>query len=84
MAETPALSWRPTLKRRLLVAILLLAGWAVAIEGRLAYLQLIRHAEMSVLAENQQTRTIETAPKRGDILDRNGNVLACSVEADSI
>ena len=84
MAETPALMWRTTLKRRLLVAILLLTGWAVAIEGRLAYLQLYRHAEMSARAENQQVRTIETTPKRGDILDRNGNVLAFSVEADSI
>jgi cell division protein FtsI/penicillin-binding protein 2 len=76
--------WRTTLKRRLLVAILLLTGWAVTIEGRLAYLQIFRHAEMSALAENQQVRTIETTPKRGDILDRNGNVLAFSVEADSI
>jgi cell division protein FtsI (penicillin-binding protein 3) len=76
--------WRTTLKRRLLVAILLLTGWAVTIEGRLAYLQIFRHAEMSALAENQQVRTIETTPKRGDILDRSGNVLAFSVEADSI
>ena len=84
MAETPAFLWRTTLKRRLLVAILLLAGWAAVIEGRLAHLQVLQHAEMSAKAENQQTRTVETAPKRGDILDRNGNVLAFSVETDSI
>ena len=84
MAETPALLWRTTLKRRLLVAILLLGGWAATIEARLAYLQVVSYAEMRVLAENQQVRTIETTPKRGDILDRNGNVMAFSVEADSI
>src|SRR5688572_13408848 len=76
--------WRTTLKRRLLVAILLLCGWATAIEARLAYLQVVSHAELTARAENQQVRTIETTPKRGDILDRNGNVMAFSVEADSI
>jgi len=84
VAETPALMWRTTLKRRLLVAILLLAGWAVTIEARLAYLQVVSHADLSARAESQQVRTIETTPKRGEILDRNGNVLAYSVEADSI
>jgi cell division protein FtsI (penicillin-binding protein 3) len=39
---------------------------------------------MQARAERQQQRTIETAPKRGDILDRDGRVLAYSVEADSI
>ena len=84
MAETPALIWRTTLKRRLLVAVLLLAGWAVAIESRLAYLQLAQHADLRARAERQQLRTVETTAKRGDILDRNGRVLAYSVEADSI
>ena len=78
------LVWRQTLKRRLLVAVVLLAGWAVAIEVRLAYLQLARHADLRARAERQQTHTIETTPKRGDILDRKGRVLAYSVEADSI
>jgi len=84
VAETPALLWRTTLKRRLLVAILLLGGWAVSIEARLVYLQVISHADLSARAERQQVSTIETTAKRGDILDRNGNVLAFSVEADSI
>ena len=84
MAETPALLWRTTLKRRLLVSILLLGGWAVSIEARLVYLQVISHADLSARAERQQVSTIETTAKRGDILDRNGNVLAFSVEADSI
>jgi cell division protein FtsI (penicillin-binding protein 3) len=84
VAETPALIWRTTLKRRLLVAVLLLAGWAMAIESRLAYLQLAQHADLRARAERQQLRTVETTAKRGDILDRNGRVLAYSVEADSI
>jgi cell division protein FtsI (penicillin-binding protein 3) len=35
-------------------------------------------------AERQQSRTIEIAASRGDILDREGRVLAYSVDADSI
>ncbi len=35
-------------------------------------------------AKKQYTRKIELAPKRGNILDRNGNPLAVSVDLDSI
>lgn len=84
MADTPVLNWRPTLKRRLLVAVLFLAAWAVAIEARLAHLQIFRHADLSARAERQQLRVVETTPKRGDILDRDGRVLAYSVDADTI
>jgi cell division protein FtsI (penicillin-binding protein 3) len=84
VAELPAHNWRNTVKRRLLVSVLLLGGWAVSIEARLVYLQVVRHGYYSEKAQSQQVRTIETAPERGDILDRNGNVLAYSVEVDSI
>ena len=84
MAETPSHNWRKTLKRRLLVAVLLLGAWAAAIAVRLAYLQVLQHDYYTAKAENQQVRTIKTAPERGDIVDRNGNVLAYSVEVDSI
>ena len=72
------------MKRRLLVGAVTLAVWSVAIEARLVYLQVIRHGDLSAKARNQQTGTVETAANRGDILDRNGRVLAYSVEAESI
>ena len=83
-AEKPALAWRRTLKRRLLVAALVLIAWSAAIEARLVYLQVGRHADLTARAERQQLRTVETTGKRGDILDRDGRVLAYSVDADSI
>jgi cell division protein FtsI (penicillin-binding protein 3) len=76
--------WRPTLKRRLAVAGVVFLAWTAAIEGRLVYLQVVRHDELSARAERQQMRTIESPGRRGEILDRNGRVLAHSVEADSI
>ncbi|OFW07037.1 MAG: hypothetical protein A3I61_02955 [Acidobacteria bacterium RIFCSPLOWO2_02_FULL_68_18] len=71
-------------KRRLVVAAVVLIGWSAAIEARLVYLQVARHADLAARAERQQLRTVETAAERGDILDRNGRVFAFSVDADSI
>ena len=84
MAEQPALSWRNTLKRRLLVAAAGLVLWTAAIEARLLYLQVVRHADLSARAERQQMRTVPAPAKRGEILDRRGRVLAFSVDAESI
>jgi cell division protein FtsI (penicillin-binding protein 3) len=76
--------WRAALKGRLVIAALLLAAWSGAIEAQLVYLQVARHAELTARAERQQSRTITTSAKRGDILDRDGRVLAYSVDAESI
>ena len=84
VAENSAFAWRVTLKRRLVVAVVALVVWSAAIEARLVYLQVGRHADLTAQAERQQLRTVETTAKRGDILDRNGRVLAYSVDADSI
>ena len=77
-------AWRQTMKQRLLVCAAIFAGWTAAIEARLFYLQVVSHAELTSLANNQQLRTISPAAKRGEILDRNGRVLAYSVDADTI
>jgi cell division protein FtsI (penicillin-binding protein 3) len=84
VAETPANAWRTTLKRRLVVAAVGLFVWSVAIEARLVYLQIFRHADLVARAERQQLRTVAASGKRGEILDRQGHVLAYSVDADSI
>jgi cell division protein FtsI/penicillin-binding protein 2 len=80
----PVPDWRATLKRRTLVAALWLAVWAVSIEAKLVYLQVYRHTDLVARAVKQQMRTREAPPKRGDIVDRKGRVLATSVDADSI
>ena len=84
MAETPANAWRTTLKRRLVVAAVGLFVWSAAIEARLVYLQIFRHADLLARAERQQLRTVAASGKRGEILDRQRHVLAYSVDADSI
>jgi cell division protein FtsI (penicillin-binding protein 3) len=84
VADQPATIWRTTLKRRLATAFGVLLLWAVAIEVRLIYLQVFRHADLSARAERQQSRTVAAPAKRGDILDRHGHILAYSVDADTI
>jgi cell division protein FtsI (penicillin-binding protein 3) len=80
----PAPDWRQTLKRRLIVAVSVLGLWALAIEVRLGYLQTVLRPELQARAESQHNRTPAAPAKRGDIVDRRGNVFATSADADSI
>src|SRR5262245_25637612 len=76
--------WRLTLRRRVSIVAVVTAAWVACIEVRLVYLQIFKRADLVARAERQQMRTKEVPPKRGDILDRRGRVLATSVDADSI
>src|SRR5690606_12368092 len=76
--------WRATIRRRLFVAAAFLALWALGIQSRLVYLQVVARDEMVVRAERQHQRTIVAPAKRGDIVDRHGRVLATSADVDTI
>jgi cell division protein FtsI (penicillin-binding protein 3) len=80
----PLSTWRHTLQSRLFVAAVLVAVWTGGIQARLMYLQVVRHDDMQARADRQHNRTITAPAKRGEILDRNGHVLAYSVDADTI
>ena len=82
-APTP-LEWRSTVHSRLLVCAVLFAAWAVGIEGRLFYLQVIAREELQAKADKQQLMTVKSPPSRGAITDRNGRLLAFSVDAFTI
>jgi len=58
--------------------------WVGVIVGRLAWLQVGRHAEFAERAQKQQQRTFEVAPRRGVLYDRNLHELAMTVLVDSI
>lgn len=68
-------------------SLLLLAFLAAAFGGlayRLVDLQVLRHDELSAKAELNTQREFRQAPRRGDILDANGNILATSVTVKTI
>ncbi len=58
--------------------------WAVAIEARLVQLQVFQHDELETKARRHQQQRVPLEATRGDILDRNGEMLAYSVDARSI
>lgn len=84
MADERPDAWRSTVRKRALLCAGAITLWVAAIEGRLAYLQVVRHDELLARAERQQTRTLEAPAKRGEIRDRNNRVLAYSVDVDSV
>jgi len=70
-----------TVGRQFRPAVLLLAITALLLGGigsRLAYLQLVQGERNRQLAENNRIRLLPKPPVRGNILDRNGKILADS------
>ena len=72
-----------TLSRSLLLGAFL-AFWVLGLVGRLYYLQIIEYVDFVGRAQRQQQRTVEVAPNRGTIFDRQMHPLAMSVAVDSI
>lgn len=72
------------MKRRLTVAVILLALWGGAVVARLCQLQIQDHEIYSRRAEGQQQRRVELQPPRGTIFDVRGRELALSVDVDSV
>jgi cell division protein FtsI/penicillin-binding protein 2 len=72
------------IRKRALVLGFVLAVWAAVVGLRLVQLQVLGHAraKAAVLRQNQDKITME--PRRGNILDRNGEILACSLPAVSV
>ncbi|MBA2603457.1 MAG: PASTA domain-containing protein [Acidobacteria bacterium] len=78
------LRWRSVLRARVVVAAVFFAVATAGIEARLIYLQVFQHTSMQALADRQHNRMIAAPAKRGEIVDRNGNSLAYSVDVDTI
>ena len=76
--------WRPVLQSRLFVGAVIFGIWTTGIQARLVYLQVIERADLQARADRQHLRTLTAPAKRGEIVDRNGHVLAYSVDADSV
>lgn len=77
-------TWRQRVKGRLVFAGVIFGVWAMGIEARLVFLQVMDHERLVNRAELQHLKSISVAPKRGEILDRQGRVLAYSVDGDAI
>ena len=82
-SSNPA-DWRQIVRRRATIATAVFAVWGVVIETRLVYLQVFQHAALDAQARQQQESVTSVPAIRGDIVDREGHVLATNAEAPSI
>src|SRR5260370_26884607 len=60
------------------------ALWIAGLLARLYYLQVIQYVDLLGRAQRQQQRTVEIAPQRGTIFDREMHPLAMSLAVDSV
>ena len=76
--------WRYAIKRRVVSVLAAMTLWALAVQGRLVWLQVIKHDDYVAAALSQQRREITVSAPRGDMVDRHGQVLATSAEGTAI
>ena len=70
--------------RRALMLLLALGAAFAGLGYRLVDLQVVRHDELSAKAQHNTQREYLQVPRRGDILDINGNILATTVPVKTI
>ena len=69
---------------RAFLPIVLFLGAALIFFGRLIYLDVIVQNEYATQAQNSHTVGLTVEPRRGTIYDRNGKILAISVDATTV
>lgn len=73
-----------TVRKRILIILVTIVLFYSLLIGRLGYIQLYQGDWLAAKADDLWSRDIPVEPKRGRILDRNGNVLAYNVSAPSV
>jgi cell division protein FtsI/penicillin-binding protein 2 len=69
--------------RMSLIGVIVIASW-LGMGYRLFEIQVVRAPELAEEGLSQRLVSRETAPQRGKIYDRNGNLLAMTVESQSL
>lgn len=70
--------------RRFKLLVVMLCGAFALLALRLVDLQVLRHDELRVRAQQNTVRRFQIQPRRGDILDVHGNLLASSSMVKSV
>ena len=81
--RSPQQSGTRTVSRSLILGGVL-ALWMVVLFGRLYHLEIFQYIELVSRAQRQQQRTVEVAPQRGAIYDRQMHPLAMSLAVESV
>ncbi len=70
--------------KRIRIGMILLIFILLALMGRIGFLQFVQGASLKEMAYKQQTVNRIINPKRGNILDATGKVLATSAQVDTV
>ena len=71
-------------RTRVLMLAAILAVAFGGLVGRLGWLMVVKHGELTQLAERQYSRTVILYAQRGPIVDRQGSALATSTSTESL
>ncbi|MEA4900048.1 stage V sporulation protein D [Desulfitobacterium sp.] len=72
------------MRKRIAFLFLCVSAFLIVLIIRLGYVQLAQGMQLSKKADDTHFRGVPVAPKRGNIEDRNGNVLAMSVSTETV
>lgn len=72
------------MRKRIAFLFLCVSAFLVVLIVRLAFVQLAQGPNLSDKADETHFRGVPVAPKRGNIEDRNGNVLAMSISTETV
>jgi cell division protein FtsI (penicillin-binding protein 3) len=72
------------IRKRTKVLTALLAAWAAVVALRLVQVQVLGHARAKAAVLRQALDETAIEPRRGNILDRNGEILACTLPSPSV
>ena len=72
------------IRKRTKVLTAILAAWAAVVALRLVQVQVLGHARAKAAVLRQALDETAIEPRRGNILDRNGEILACSLPSPSV
>lgn len=79
LSLTDQLAERRILKHRMIVIVLLILAMLSLLLGRFYYLQIVVHENYITLSDKNRIHARPTAPVRGVIVDRNGELLATNI-----
>jgi cell division protein FtsI (penicillin-binding protein 3) len=71
-------------RTRVLMLAAILALAFAGLVGRLGWLMVVKHGELTQIAERQYSRTVTLYAERGPIVDRQGSALATSTATESL
>ncbi|HOW85093.1 MAG TPA: penicillin-binding protein 2 [Candidatus Aminicenantes bacterium] len=72
------------IRRRIKFLAAVLAVWCLVVAGRLVQIQIFGHARAKAIVQRQTQDMVKIEPRRGSIFDRNGEILACSLDSPSV